>query len=139
MYKTFQPRGSKTKRHWHLVDLAEQNIGKSASKIAFWLQGKHKATFANHLDQGDFVVVINIEKLRLSQKKLIQKKYFHYSGYPGGIKNATQKELWEKDPKNVVKKAVYNMLPANRLRSDRLKRLYLYLDDKHPYQEKFKK
>lgn len=139
MYKTFQPKGSKTRRSWHLMDLTGQNIGKSASKIAFWLQGKHKPTFTNHLDQGDFVVVINIDKVRLSAKKLIQKKYYHYSGYPGGIKRVTQKEMLEKNPKNIIRKAVFNMLPANRLRNERLKRLHLYLDDKHVYQEKFKK
>jgi len=110
-------------RKTHTIDAENKILGRLASEIAVLLRGKHKPDFAPHKDAGDFVVVKNADKIRISGKKMDQKKYRHYSGYPGGLKEKPLKELFEKKPDEVLRRAVMGMLPKNRLRAKMIKRL----------------
>jgi len=111
------------KRETHIIDAKGKVLGRLASEIAILLQGKHKADYLPYLDKGDFVVVKNIKDVVISGKKSRQKKYYHYSGYPGGLKEITMEKLFEKKPGEVLKKAVLGMLPKNKLRKNFIKRL----------------
>jgi large subunit ribosomal protein L13 len=110
-------------RQLHKIDATDQPLGRLASRVATLLRGKHKPSFVYNIDNGDFVHVENASKIKLTGKKLDQKKYYHHSGYPGGLKTKTLKELFEKNPAEVLKRAVYNMLPKNKLRKEMMKRL----------------
>ncbi len=123
----------KIQRKWHLVDARGKILGRLASRIALLLMGKRKTLYAPHLDAGDFVVVINAEKVKLTGKKLEKKIYYHHSGYPGGIKERKAGELLEKHPERLIKLAVKRMLPKNKIGSKMLKRLKIYRGDKHPH------
>ena len=111
------------KRETHTIDAKGKILGRLASEIAILLRGKHKRDFQPNKDMGDFVIVKNIEKIRVTGKKTEEKKYFRYSGYPGGLKTISFKELFAKDPTKVLKVAVLRMLPRNRLRKEQIKRL----------------
>jgi len=111
------------KRDVYKVDAADQVLGRFASDIAMHLMGKHKPDFQPHIDSGDIVEVVNVDKMKVTGKKMEQKKYFHHSGYPGGIKEKVMEDLFEKDPAAVLEKAVSRMLPKNKHRKERLKRL----------------
>jgi len=111
------------KRETHKLDATEQAVGRLATKVAFLLQGKHKPTFRPHIDNGDNVLVSNAAKMKISGKKLEQKLYYHYSGYPGGLKTKKMNEIFSKDPGEVLKRAVWNMMPKNKLRTRMIKRL----------------
>ncbi len=124
------------KREWHLFDANGEVLGRFATKIAKILQGKHKVNYVPYLDNGDYVVVINASKIRLTGKKVKTKKYTKYSGYPGGLKVINFQTLFKKDPTEVIRHAVSGMLPKNKLRDERLKRLFIFTDDKHPYTDK---
>ena len=113
----------KIERKTHQIDATDQSVGRLATQIATLLRGKHKANYSPQVDNGDFVIVTNINKLKFTGKKLEQKKYYRYSGYPGGLKTTKLKELFGNNPQEVLKKAVYNMLPKNRLRQHMIKRL----------------
>ena len=126
-------------RQWHLVDVKGKTLGRISTYIATLLQGKHKVNYVPYLDMGDYVVVINAEKVKVTGKKAKQKIYTRYSGYPGGLKKETFEELLKKNPAKVIEHAVKGMLPKNRLRKKRLKRLFVFRDDKHPYSDKFTK
>jgi len=118
------------KRNWHLLDAKNFTLGRLASKASFFLQGKNKASYSPQSDCGDFVVVADVKSLKVShQGKLKGKKYFHYSGYPGGIKERSLKDILDKDPKELLKLAVYRMLPKNKLRAVRMNRLKMFLDE----------
>lgn len=118
------------KRNWHLIDARSQNFGRVASKVASLLQGKEKTSFSPQLDCGDFVVVVNTKYLKVSHPaKWDNKIYYHYSGYPGGIKDVSMREMIIKDPNMIIRKAVTNMLPKNKLRSDRMNRLKLFVEE----------
>jgi len=131
--KTFQPTQKEVERKWYLLDAKDQVLGRLATKIAELLMGKGKVTFSKHMDSGDFVVVTNVEKVVLTGKKEDQKLYRRHSGYPGGYKEATAAEIRTKFPKKLIEKAVYGMLPSNKLRSDRMVRLKLVVGDTNPF------
>ena len=131
---TFQVKKEQIKRGWYLVDAEGEILGRLASKIASVLRGKDKPIFTPHLDTGEFVVVINAGKVKLTGRKLQEKKYYHHSGYPGGIKSITAKELIQKKPEELIRKAVRGMLPKNRLGRKLLKKLKVYSGHDHPHQ-----
>lgn len=124
----------KTDRVWHLIDAEKIVLGRLATRIATILLGKHRVDYDPTRDRGDFVVITNILKIKFTGNKLEQKQYYKHSGYPGGLKSKNLKEIWSKDPKQVIIKAVSGMIPKNRLYKARLKRLKIYLDDKHKHQ-----
>ncbi len=114
---------NKTQRNLMTLDAKDQSFGRLASNVSLILQGKNKASFLRYLDRGDFVEVKNIEKVKITGNKLKNKIYYHYSGYPGGMKKKSLGEVFAKDPAEILRRAVYNMLPKNRLRKERMKRL----------------
>jgi len=121
-------------REWYVVDAQDYVLGRLASNIASILRGKNKAAFAPHQDLGDFVVVINAEKVKLTGRKTEQKTYFRHSGYPGGAKTITFREMIEKHPERVIENAVRLMLPKNTLGRGMLKKLKVYAGENHPHQ-----
>lgn len=121
-------------RKWWLVDARDQVLGRLASQIATVLMGKSKPTYTPHLDEGDFVVVVNADKIRVTGNKALNKKYYSHSSYPGGLKEVPFKRMLERHPERILFFAVKNMLPKNKLRARRLKRLKLYASALHPHQ-----
>jgi len=121
-------------RDWHVVDAKGQILGQVASKIATKLIGKHKPTFTPHIDAGDFVVVINANEVLVTGTKEETKIYYSYSGYPGGLSKKTYAEVKSIRPETIIEKAVYNMLPKNKLRSGRMTRLKVYVGTEHKHQ-----
>ena len=121
------------KRDWYVLDAGGQVLGRLATKVATYLRGKHKAIFSPQVDCGDFVVVINAARVRVTGKKDKQKTYFTHSGYPGGDKLLTFEKMMEKDPARVVTHAVAGMLPKNRLGRQLIKKLKVYTGAKHPH------
>ena len=132
MEKTYVIKG-KTEPNWLLVDANGQNLGRLATKIAYYLLGKHKPTFTPGVDMGDVVVIVNASKLRFSQKRLETKKYYWHTGYPGGIKSIGLKEQMEKYPERVIQHAVWGMLPHNKLGRKLMKRIKIYSGNEHPH------
>jgi large subunit ribosomal protein L13 len=127
-------KASEVQHDWFVVDAADQTLGRMATRIATVLRGKHKATFTPHVDNGDYVIVINAEKVALSGNKLDQKKYHRYTGYFGGLKSATAREVLAKDPERVVMQAVKGMLPKNLLSRQVIKKLKIYAGSEHPHE-----
>ncbi len=125
---------SEMERNWFLVDVKNKILGRMAVKIATVLMGKNKPTYAPEADKGDFVVVINAEKIKVTGNKKKDKVYYKHSGYAGGLKSITLERLQEKNPTTIIKMAVKGMLPKNRLQAKRMKRLKVYSGDKHPHQ-----
>ena len=123
-----------SEREWHLVDASGLPIGRLASEIAQILRGKHKPQYAPHLDVGDHVVVINAGQIGITSKKPEQKMYHSHSGYPGGIKSESFNSLRERKPEKIIERAVWGMLPKNRLGRAVLKKLHIYLDANHPHE-----
>ncbi len=121
------------KKNWHLVDMKGKVLGRELPRISTLLQGKHKITYVPNIDSGDYVVVINASQLILTGDKMETKIYDHFSGYPGGLKQAKAREVLEKNPARMVINGVGGMLPKNKLRDKRLARLFVFADDKHPY------
>ncbi len=136
--KTFHLKEKEIKRNWHLIDAKEAVLGRMATRIATFLIGKHKPNYSPHLDSGDFVVVINAEKVKLTGKKPQQKLYRRHSGYPGGFKKITFAKMSNEHPERIIEHAVSGMLPENRLKKARMQRLKIVIGDKNPYQDKFK-
>lgn len=130
---------SDIKREWHLIDVKGEILGRISTKIANLLMGKSKPYFVRNLDCGDYVVVINAKDVKVTGRKEADKKYYRHSGYPGGFRSETFKDLKEKNPAEIIKHAVRGMLPQNRLRDKMLKRLFTFSDEKHIYAEKIKK
>lgn len=120
-------------RDWYSIDLADQVLGRISSRISQLLMGKSKPYFVSHLDCGDYVVVLNAKKVKVTGKKGKQKIYEHFSGYPGGRSVHTFAKVMEEDPKRIIVEAVSGMLPHNKLRASMLKRLFVFSDEKHPY------
>jgi len=135
--KTYQPTNKEIKRQWHLVDADGQVLGRMASQIARLLMGKHKASYSAHMDSGDFVVVLNAEKVKLTGKKPQQKVYRSHSGYPGGFKEISFERMLKEHPERIVEHAVSGMLPTNRLKKARMARFNVIVGDKNPYEAKF--
>ncbi len=133
MTRTYSPKASEIQRDWFIIDATDIVLGRLASHVAILLRGKHKATFANHMDTGDFVIIINADKVALTGQKLLQKKAYRHSGYPGGIKAVTYAELLEKNPGRAVEKAVRGMLPKNSLGAAQLRKLKVYTGAEHPH------
>lgn len=133
MNKTYLPKKEEIKMKWHIVDATDKVLGRLASKVALVLRGKHKAIFTPHLDTGDGVIVINASKVKVTGRKLKQKVYRRYSGYPGGLKEILLEEMLNKRPTTVIRLAVRRMLPQGPLGRDTLKKLKVYAADKHPH------
>ena len=132
--RTFSPKDSDITRQWHVIDATDVVLGRLASHVAVLLRGKHKPIFAPHVDTGDFVIVINADKLSLSGAKLEDKKAYRHSGYPGGLTAVAYKDLMAKHPERVVEKAVKGMLPKNSLGRKTLSKLKVYAGPTHPHQ-----
>ena len=120
-------------RNWYLIDAKGQVLGRLASKLAYLLQGKHRPDFTPHVDQADFFVIINADKIKLTGKKLDQKVYWRHSGYMGGLKLETARRLLERKPEMLIYLAVKRMLPRNRMRAKLLKKLKIYAGPNHPH------
>ena len=136
--KTFSPKTADVTHAWHLVDATGQVIGRLATKIAILVMGKHKPTFARHIDSGDHVVVVNAVKIRATGSKELQKVYHRHSGYPGGMRETTLEKMRATKPEEIVIHAVSGMLPKNKLRDVMLKKLHVYAEEVHPYGQHFK-
>lgn len=132
-YKTFSPTPKDLNRQWFEVDAEGQILGRLAAQIAYRLRGKHKPEFAPHMDNGDFVVVTNATKIKVTGKKLSDKNYYWHTGYPGGLKSRTLSEMLERKPEEVIFRAVRGMLPKNRLGRAMLKKLKVYPGSEHPH------
>ena len=132
--RTFTPKEDEIEKKWWVINAEGKTLGRLATEVAVLLRGKRKPEFAHFVDCGDFVVVINAEKVNVTGKKLEQKKYYSHSGYPGGIKAKTLKELLEKKPEEVVKKAVWGMIPKGKLGRAVYKKLKVYRGSDHPHE-----
>ena len=133
MTRTYSPKISEIQRNWLIIDAEDVVLGRLASHAAALLRGKHKPTFANHIDTGDFVIIINADKVALTGSKLAQKKAYRHSGYPGGLTTVSYSEMLEKHPTRTVEKAVRGMLPKNSLGRAQLKKLKVYIGSEHPH------
>jgi len=132
--KTYTVRKGDIRREWYVVDAQGKTLGRLASEIAKILRGKHKPIYVPHLDCGDYVIVVNAEKVRVTGKKLDQKFYYRHSGYPGGLKSINLRDQLQKHPTRVLEAAVRGMLPKNRLGRAMIKKLKVYAGDSHPHQ-----
>ncbi len=132
--KTYSPKASDVERQWWVIDASGKTLGRLASDIAKLLQGKHKPMHSPSLDTGDFVVIINAAKIRVTGRKLEQKIYYRHSGYPGGLKSVTLAKLLDTHPTRVIEHAVKGMLPHNRQGRAMGRRLKVYAGDSHPHQ-----
>lgn len=132
--KTYTARTEDIEREWFLVDAEGETLGRLASEIAKVLRGKHKPLYTPHLDCGDYVIVVNADKVQVTGRKLDQKMYYRHSGYPGGIKSISLRNQLQKHPERVLQAAVRGMLPKNRLGRKMLKKLKVYAGDSHPHQ-----
>ena len=131
--RTYSPKAGDAVRKWHVIDAQDVVLGRLATHAAVLLRGKHKATFAPHMDMGDFVIVINAEKVSLSGNKALAKFAHHHSGFPGGLTSTVYGELLEKHPTRAVEKAIKGMLPKNRLGREMAGKLKVYAGPEHPH------
>ncbi len=131
--KTFTPSAAAIERKWYVVDAADMTLGRLAAEVARILRGKHKPIFTPHLDTGDYVIVVNAEKIKVTGKKLDQKVYKHYSGFIGGLKETTLKEKLNKKPEEVIEHAVKGMLPKGPLGRQMYTKLYVYAGPEHKH------
>jgi len=132
--KTYVPKEGEFERGWKVFDAEGKILGRLATEVADTLRGKNKPNFTPHVDTGDFVVIVNADKIRLTGQKLTDKVYYHHTGYPGGIKSITAGKLLEKKPEDVLVKAVKGMLPKNKLQQRFMKKLKVYAGAEHPHQ-----
>ena len=131
--RTYSPKASELSHEWFVIDATDVVLGRLASHAAALLRGKHKPTFAAHMDNGDFVIIINADKVALTGSKLAQKKAYRHSGYPGGLTATTYSELLEKNPERAIEKAIRGMLPKNSLGDQQLGKLKVYRGATHPH------
>lgn|SRR5574341_131134 len=131
--KTYTARASDVQHKWYVVDASGQTLGRLATRIATVLRGKHKPMFTPHVDCGDYVIVVNAEKVRVTGNKLDEKKYYRHSGYPGSLKERTLREMLDKFPDRVITLAVKNMLPKNKLSRTVIRKLKVYAGPEHPH------
>lgn len=131
--KTFSAKAEDVARDWYVVDAAEKTLGRLASEIAHRLRGKHKAEYTPHVDTGDYIVVVNAEKIRVTGAKKTDKLYRHHTGYPGGLKTISFEKLIDKAPERVIQGAVKGMLPRNPLGRAMFKKLKVYAGSEHPH------
>ena len=132
--KTYSAKASEIERQWYVVDAEGQTLGRLATRIADILRGKRKAEFTPHVDTGDFVIVVNAEKISVTGNKRHEKRYYRHSGYPGGLRSRTLNDMLERQPEEVIRKAVKGMLPRNRLGRAQLTKLKVYAGPDHPHQ-----
>ena len=133
MQKTYSAKPGEVDRRWYVVDAEGQTLGRLATQIADALRGKNKPQYTPHVDTGDFVVVVNAEKIRVTGKKLDEKMYHRHSGYPGGLRSRTLREQLERRPTEVIRKAVKGMLPRNKLARQQITKLKVYAGPDHPH------
>ncbi|MBD3270581.1 50S ribosomal protein L13 [Candidatus Peregrinibacteria bacterium] len=133
-HKTYTPKQAEISKKWFLIDAKDKPVGKISTEIANILRGKNKPTFTNHLDTGDYVVVINAAEVKLTGNKEMQKKYYSHSGFPGGFKEITAQKLREKNPTQILKFAVEGMLPKNKLRKKYMQKLKLFSGAEHTHE-----
>ncbi len=133
LVRTYTPKPGDITRSWHIIDATDVVLGRLASQTAVLLRGKHKPTFAPHVDTGDFVIIVNADKVALTGAKLDQKRAYRHSGFPGGLKSQTYAELLAKDSRKAVEKAVRGMLPKNSLARQQMTKLKVYAGDVHPH------
>jgi large subunit ribosomal protein L13 len=131
--RTYSPKPGAVTREWHVIDATDVTLGRLAVSVATLLRGKHKPTFAPHVDAGDFVIVVNASKIALTGTKREDKLAYHHSGYPGGLRAVPYGELLDRDPRKVVERAVWGMLPKNRLSRQLMKKLKVYGGPDHPH------
>jgi len=131
--RTFSTKPSDIEREWHVIDATDKILGRLATQVASLLMGKHKPIFVRNLDTGDFVVIINADKIRVTGDKAKQKLYYRHSGYPGGLKSINLEKMMQTNPTRVIEHAVRGMLPHNRLGARMMKKLKVYTGDTHPH------
>lgn len=131
--RTFQAKNEDLDKKWYVVDAAGKTLGRLASQVAAVLRGKHKPTYTPHVDTGDFVIVINADKVRLTGRKLQNKIYYRHSQYPGGLRQTTAGQMLERRPERLIELAVWGMLPHNRLGRKQIRKLKVYSGDAHPH------
>lgn len=132
--KTYSPTPKDIQHEWFVVDAKDKTLGRLATEVARILRGKHKPIYAPHMDTGDYVIIINCEKIRVTGDKLDSKMYYRHSGYPGGLKSDTLRQQLDRYPERVLHAAVRGMLPKNKLGRRMIKKLKIYAGDKHPHQ-----
>jgi large subunit ribosomal protein L13 len=132
--KTYVTKKENVQREWYVVDAAGQTLGRLAAQVARMLRGKHKPTYSPSIDTGDYVIVVNAEKIHVTGRKLDQKIYYRYTGYPGGLREVTLRNLLQKHPTRVIEHAVRGMLPKNRLGRRMFKKLKVYAGPEHPHE-----
>ncbi len=133
-FKTRSARAADIKRAWYVIDAQQKVVGRLASQVATILRGKHKPQFTPHVDTGDFVIIVNAERVRFTGNKENDKRYYRYSGYPGGLHSRTAKEMRRRRPEHLVRHAVKGMLPKGPLGRQMLKKLKVYTGNSHPHQ-----
>ena len=131
--KTYSPVPEDANHEWFIVDATDKSLGRLCTEITIRLRGKHKPEFAHHMDMGDYIVVINAEKIKVTGQKLDKKIYYKHTNHPGGLKQKTLREMLDKKPENVITMAVKGMLPKNRLSAQLLKKLKVYAGSEHPH------
>jgi len=131
--KTYSANKETVKRNWYVVDASNKVLGRMATEIANRLRGKHKAEYTPHVDTGDYIVVVNAEKVKVTGNKARDKMYYHYTGYPGGIKSITFEKLLDKAPEKAIEVAVKGMMPKNKLSRAMLSKLKVYAGNDHPH------
>ncbi|HEY3765800.1 MAG TPA: 50S ribosomal protein L13 [Gaiellales bacterium] len=131
--KTYSAKPGEIEKHWYVVDAESKTLGRLATQIADVLRGKGKVAYTPHVDSGDFVIVVNAEKIHVTGQKLDQKIYYHHSGYPGGLRERTLRQQLARRPEEVLRMAVRGMLPKNRLASAQLRKLKIYAGPEHPH------
>ena len=132
--RTFSPKAADVQRQWHVIDASDVVLGRLASQAATLLRGKHKPVFAPHVDTGDFVIIVNADKVVLTGNKLADKRAYRHSGYPGGLRSVSYADLMATSPQRAVTKAVKGMLPKNTLGRQMLRKLKVYAGPEHPHQ-----
>jgi large subunit ribosomal protein L13 len=131
--KTYTPKPEDIQREWLVVDAKDQTLGRLATQIANLLHGKHKPMFTPNIDVGDYVIVINCDKVRVTGRKLDQERYYWHTGYPGGLRSRSLRDQMEKYPERVIEAAVRGMLPKNKLGRQMIKKMKVYKGDSHPH------
>lgn len=131
---TYMAKPAEVERKWYIIDATDKTLGRLATEVAALLRGKHKPIFTPHVDTGDHVIVVNAEKVRLTGKKPMQKKYYRHSGYPGGLKEVAYETMLAKHPERIIEIAVKGMIPHNRLGSEVYRKLKVYRGSEHPHQ-----
>ena len=132
--RTYSPKPADIQREWHVIDATDVVLGRLAVQVATLLRGKHKPTYAPHLDNGDFVIVVNAGKVSLGGDKATKKLAYRHSGFPGGLSATPYGELLEKDPRRAIERSVWGMLPKNRLSRQLMRKLKVYAGPEHPHQ-----